>query len=206
MKPKTHLTTTHHRSGSGLLQCLPPALLEWRFRRHPGVWIVAIAASLTITTISLLAADRDVVPRAAAAGVTEDWLQGTEEERTRLTSKHLRGLDVTMVETGYRYTELYWAGQDRNWEFAKYQLDKIRHVIELGIERRPKRGASAQNFLTNAIPLIKQTLERQDAAAFDTQFKQLTAACNVCHAMEKMPFVQIHPPEHRHSPVKYLVP
>ncbi len=59
-----------------------------------------------------------------------------------------------MVETGHRYMVLYWAGLDSNWEFAVYQLGKIQHTIELGIERRPKRGPSAHGFLKEAVPQL----------------------------------------------------
>ena len=42
-----------------------------------------------------------------------------------------------MVETGYRYQELYWAGQDENWEYADYQLEKIKIAIENGLDADP---------------------------------------------------------------------
>lgn len=137
------------------------------------------------------------------AAATEDWVRGTDDERFALVSKHLRGFDMAMVETGHRYAELYWAGQDRNWGYARYQLDKMQLAIELGLERRPKRAASAQLLLTNAVPLLRQAIEQKDAAAFATQFQWLTASCNVCHAMEQMPFVRIQPPEHRTSSVRF---
>jgi hypothetical protein len=195
--------TTHHdrecHSGKLSTNGMPRRWVRDRPVRAVGF----LTAGLAAVALSLLAAEQPVGSTSDTAGASEDWLRGTEEESIRLTSKHLRGFDVTMVETGHRYTELYWAGQDRNWEYADYQLEKIRHVIELGIERRPKRAASAQPFLTNAIPLMKQALEKKEPAAFDSQFNALTAACNVCHVMEKMPFVEIHPPERRYSPVRF---
>jgi hypothetical protein len=33
-----------------------------------------------------------------------------------------------MAEIGYRYTELFFAVQDRNWDYADYQLGKIEAV------------------------------------------------------------------------------
>jgi len=48
-----------------------------------------------------------------------------------------------MAEVGYRFTEMYWAGKDRNWPYARYQLHKIETTLKLGVERRPKRAASA---------------------------------------------------------------
>ena len=123
-----------------------------------------------------------------------------------MISKHLRGLDVAMMETGYRYSELYWAGEDRNWDYAAYQLGKVRLTIELGIERRPKRAASAQGFLNGAVPQLGEAISKKDPALFRQRFEVLTAHCNACHAMEQMAFVRVKPPGHRVSPVNFQSP
>lgn len=202
MKPHPSQSDQNQKSPTSSLSKLQPT----SFRGQYAAWALLAAAALVAATFVLSSAEPGTPAPAAATSVpppTDDWMRGAEDEKFGLVSKHLRGFDVTMVETGYRYTELYWTGQDRNWEFAAYQLDKIRHSIELGIERRPKRAASAQNFLTNAVPFMKQAIEKKDPKAFDAQFKLLTVACNTCHAMEKMAFVQIHPPDQRHSPVRF---
>ena len=52
------------------------------------------------------------------------WIKGTEQEKLETIENQFRGFDMAMVETGYRYQELYWAGQDENWEYADYQIEK----------------------------------------------------------------------------------
>jgi CRISPR/Cas system CSM-associated protein Csm2 small subunit len=107
-----------------------------------------------------------------------------------------------MVETGYRYQELYWAGQDQNWEYAEYQLEKIKIAIANGLERRPKRAKSAQHFLTYVLPEMKKSLEKKDTKIFNKNFKTLTLNCNSWHAMEKVPFFSVQIPTDRQSPIK----
>src|SRR5262245_49478242 len=51
------------------------------------------------------------------------WLKGTTDEKFAQLERHLRGLDVTMAEIGYRYGELLIAGTTRNWEYAQYQTE-----------------------------------------------------------------------------------
>jgi hypothetical protein len=114
--------------------------------------------------------------------------------------KHLRGFDVALVETGYRYGELYWAGKDENWEYATYQLEKIETAVANGTERRPKRAASAR-MLEGALAPVKNAIGRRDAAGFDAAFTTLTATCNACHVAERVPFVHVEPPRVRLSPV-----
>lgn len=132
------------------------------------------------------------------------WLQGSIDERFALVAKHLRGFDMAMVETGYRYGELYWAGQDQNWEYASYQLEKIRTAIANGVERRPRRAASAR-MIEGALEAVEGAIEAGDAAGFASAVTTLTSTCNACHRAEQVPFIQVRPPAQRASPV-YLTP
>jgi len=134
--------------------------------------------------------------------VKGDWIKGTEQEQLKIIEKQFRGFDNAMVETGYRYQELYWAGQDENWEYAEYQLEKIKIAIENGLERRPKRAKSAEHFMIHALPEMKKSLESKDTAIFNHGFQMLTINCNACHAMEKVPFFNIQIPTNRLSPIK----
>lgn len=129
------------------------------------------------------------------------WLlAGSNDERFARTAKHLRGFDVAMAETAYRYAELYWAGKDRNWEYADYQLGKIVTAVANGVERRPRRAASAR-MLDGAVTVVKDAIAKRDGAAFDTAFGTLTETCNACHQAEKMRFIRVAPPPVRTSVV-----
>jgi hypothetical protein len=66
--------------------------------------------------------------------------------------KQFRGLDVAMIEIGYRFGELYWAGQDRNWDYAKYQADKVRLALELALEQ--VRTACARCHVAESAPFL----------------------------------------------------
>jgi len=142
---------------------------------------------------------------ATASGSSSDapWLAADAEARRLQLERQLRGFDVAMMETGYRYVELYWAGRDGNWEAAAYHAGKIRLAIENGLERRPKRGASARPFLAGPLVAIEQAAAARDAVGFAARFADLTAGCNACHAMEKVPFFEVRPPTTRISPVHY---
>jgi hypothetical protein len=131
-----------------------------------------------------------------------EWIKGTEEEKISIIEKQFRGFDNAMVETGYRYQELYWAGQDENWEYAKYQLEKIKIAIENGLQRRPKRAQSAELFLTYVIPEMQKSINGKDTVIFNKNFQMLTVKCNSCHAIEKVPFFTIKTPADRQSPIK----
>ncbi|MGE3758002.1 MAG: hypothetical protein AB7H97_09605 [Pseudobdellovibrionaceae bacterium] len=130
-----------------------------------------------------------------------DWLSGgSADDRFERVSKHLRGFDMAMVETGYRYTELFWAGRDQNWEYANYQIEKIELAIKNGTERRPKRTDSAQ-MIFPVIADLKGAVTEMDLQKFNKGFSRLTVTCNACHEAEKVSFFKISSPKHRLSPV-----
>lgn len=131
-----------------------------------------------------------------------DWIKGTETEQIKTIEKQFRGFDNAMVETGYRYQELYWAGQDQNWEYADYQIEKIKIAIENGLERRPKRAKSAEHFLTYVLPEMKKSIESKDTVIFNKNFQTMTINCNSCHAMEKVSFFNVQIPTERQSPIR----
>ncbi|MGH9788119.1 MAG: hypothetical protein ACRD4U_05395 [Candidatus Acidiferrales bacterium] len=136
--------------------------------------------------------------------VAGDWLQGAPPERVRQLERHLRGTDIAMWEIGYRFTELNFAGEDGNWDYAKYQAEKIDLALRLALERRPKRAESAQPFLNNDLPAVRQAIESGDRAAFHSAMERLRAACVRCHTEEKLPYFTVEQPKRRVSPVRTL--
>ena len=135
-------------------------------------------------------------------GAQGDWIKGTPEEKIKTIEKQFRGFDNAMVETGYRFQELYWAGKDNNWDYAKYQLEKMKIAVEYGLERRPNRAKSAELFLNNAIPEMQKSVDSKDTVLFNRNFQMLMMNCNSCHALEKVPFFEVKTPESRQSPIR----
>jgi hypothetical protein len=136
-------------------------------------------------------------PPATTASGEGGWLAGTVDGKFDTVAKHLRGFDMAMVETGYRYNELYWAAQDANWGYADYQAKKVRTAVENGLERRPKRAASAETFLTIALPAVEDAIARRDAALLRERLGTLRSTCNTCHVVEKVEFIHVGEPQVR---------
>lgn len=153
---------------------------------------------ILISSFGLFACNQKTVKETSQG----EWIKGTETEQIKTIEKQFRGFDNAMVETGYRYQELYWAGQDQNWEYADYQIEKIKIAIENGLERRPKRAKSAEHFLTYILPEMKKSIQSRDTALFNKGFQVLTINCNSCHAMEKVSFFTVKIPADRQSPIR----
>ena len=132
------------------------------------------------------------------------WIKGSEQQQLDMVEKQFRGFDQAMFEIGYRYQELYWGGQDENWAYADYQLQKIEKALVLAMERRPKRAANAQLFLKSAVPQMKGLIAAKDKELFESRFVAFQKACNACHIAEKLPFFKVGIPQGRQSPIGNL--
>jgi hypothetical protein len=139
------------------------------------------------------------VPGAEPSG---DWINGTRQEQVKAIEKHLRGTDVAMMEVGYRFVELHYAGLDGNWDYAKYLAEKMDLATRLALERRPKRAKSAQPFLNQALPSVQKAIASRDRAAFTRSMEALRMACMKCHVDEKLPFFTVEMPERRLTTIR----
>lgn len=140
---------------------------------------------------------RDSAVAHAAPAPSDDaqWLlRGTPEERWPRVAAHFRGFDMAMVETGYRYSELYAAAASKNWDYGAYQLAKIETAIARGLERRPKRAASAKLF-ESAVTQTRAALAARDPAQLAKALTAMTQQCNICHQAERVPFIVIAKPQ-----------
>lgn len=116
----------------------------------------------------------------------DSWLKGTSDEKFAQIERHLRGLDVSMAEIGYRYAELLSAGKTRNWDYAKYQTEKIDLSLRLAIERRPKRAKSSEPFLNESLPPVMEAIKAKNPERLDVALKSLHAGCIQCHRAENV--------------------
>jgi hypothetical protein len=131
------------------------------------------------------------------------WLKGTTEEKFEEVAHQLGGFSRTMVEVGYRYSELYWAGMDENWGYAEHQIEHIIEAMEDGLKRRPVRVESATDFMEESLPYLEELVEKKDKEEFLKGFHVFTSACNACHAKEGESAIMVQIPINRTSPVRF---
>ncbi|MBS9525189.1 hypothetical protein KIH41_10330 [Litoribacter ruber] len=134
---------------------------------------------------------------------TDGWLKGDQNEKFEELANQMGGFSRTMVEVAYRYSELYWAGQDENWDYADHQLEHLLETLEDGMKRRPARADNAQHFIDNEIAMMEDLILQGDKNAFLEGFRTFTTGCNSCHAKENESFITIKEPQVRTSPVRF---
>lgn len=124
------------------------------------------------------------------------------DARTAAIERQLRGLDTTMAEVAYRYTEMYWGGVDGNWAYAEHMAQHLGEALNLGLERRPQYRKNAEAlFLKGPYPQVMDAIKAKNVTLFKQRIDALRAACTACHAAEAHPFIKIGVPTVRRNPV-----
>jgi len=115
------------------------------------------------------------------------WLKGSPAEKFDALAEQQRGLDQAMWEVAHRYRELVWAGEQEDWGYARYQVEKIKLTLEQGIERRPARAENARLFFKEGLDPFLSAIGNNPRDNFQPRLRQLEAACINCHSREKAP-------------------
>lgn len=172
-------------------------------RKLPARTSLAVIATIALAACNVTAPSAPTAPAATREdpAPSGSWLQGSVNERLETIADQLGGFDVTMREIDHRYGALYFAGQDRNWGYAAYQIEEMGAALALGLQRRPARAPNAA-MLGPALDAVAEAVESRDAAAFEAAFAELTATCNACHRAEDMAFLHVAPPEYRRSSIR----
>jgi hypothetical protein len=106
----------------------------------------------------------------------------------------------TMADVGFHWSNLWFAGEKKNWPLAQFYFDEARQHIRWTIAIRPIRkqtdGTEVDlKGIYDAIDLssfasVKLAIEEKDSAAFATAYKASLEACYSCHKSNGKPYLR----------------
>jgi hypothetical protein len=106
-----------------------------------------------------------------------------------------------MADVGFHWTNLWFAGQQKNWPLAQFYFDEARQHIQWTIQIRPIRKdlegrdvdlpAIFQAVDASTFAAVKIAIERKDSAQFETAYKGALDGCYSCHKSSGKPY--LHP-------------
>jgi hypothetical protein len=91
------------------------------------------------------------------------------------------GLGTVMIEYGNRLSRLWFAANADNWDMAKYQLDEMTEIQEVGETTRPARQPMLKAFEDKYLAALDKAIGAKDKAGFTTAFNDALSGCNACH-------------------------
>ena len=106
----------------------------------------------------------------------------------------------SMSDVGYHWTNLWFAGEKKNWPLATFYFDETRQHILWTIRLRPvRKGADGKDVNlvpifegidTSAFKVMADAIQKQDAQAFVAAYRTTLEACYGCHKASGKPYLR----------------
>jgi len=109
------------------------------------------------------------------------------------------GLGEIMTLTQMRHLKLWFAGAQKNWDLAAYELDELQEGFDDAIKYFPTHdglpvGQMVKDNTPGPTGDLKAAIEAKSPTKFAAAFDKLTAACNSCHQGTSHGFIVIRRP------------
>jgi len=111
------------------------------------------------------------------------------------------GLGETMSLQQMRHAKLWFAGDNGNWELARYELDELHEGFDDAIKYNPTHDG-VPGPLAKIVPVmvgkplaeLDKAIAAKDRGQFALAFDDLTTGCNSCHRASHFGFNHITRP------------
>lgn len=96
--------------------------------------------------------------------------------------------------------KLWFAGKNENWELAAFYAHELEETIEEIEEAKVEEDGHDVSNLVHVMTLpyveqVEDAIKQQDAAVFESAYKNLVYSCNACHQVTGKAFIKITIPE-----------
>jgi len=131
---------------------------------------------------------------------------GEEEEQQKFdnldeVSSAFAGAGHVMIELGYRYRALYFAAQQKKWEFAEYQVEEMEELMERFEVISKKRKVAIQSFSKAVFEDLEKSLASKKWETFYASYDAMRKQCMACHVQNEVEFIRLPIPKHHESPI-----
>ena len=123
------------------------------------------------------------------------------------------GLGEIMTLQQMRHTKLWLAGEAKNWDLAAYEMDELGEGFDDVLKFHPTHKDSPvapkdaiPRIVTEPLAEVRDSVEKKDAAAFESSYDKLTAACNSCHDAMNFGFNKVQRPSGNPYPNQVFTP
>jgi len=106
----------------------------------------------------------------------------------------------TMSDVGYHWTNLWFAGEKKNWPLAMFYFEEARNHIRWTIQLRPVRKGPDGNDVnlmpifesidTSSFKAVAEAIQAQNPAAFVEAYRGTLESCYACHKSSGKPYLR----------------
>jgi hypothetical protein len=108
---------------------------------------------------------------------------------------------VAMADVGFHFSNLWFAGQKRNWPLATYYFNESRNHIRWLVRINPMPKGPTGDLVdlqgifdgidTSVLKDLKATIDANDRDRFDVAYRQTLEACYSCHKAVGRPYLRL---------------
>jgi len=118
------------------------------------------------------------------------------ELQKKVDESYKPGLGEFMSNIQIHHAKLWFAGINKNWKLAEFEIDEISELIEdIKKYESGREEVKVLPIINPAIDSIKSSIKSKDLSSFKSSFTTLTATCNACHKEVHYEFNKIKIPD-----------
>jgi hypothetical protein len=129
-------------------------------------------------------------------------------EELKAANAQLRSLipsqSHSMMDVAYHFTNLWFAGEHRNWPLAQFYFNEARNHIAWAVRLVPVRKTHGGElhlqemfdaFDKTLLADLKKQIADKDAKQFKVSYRAALNGCNACHTAAEKPYLHIVVPD-----------
>ncbi|HLV15788.1 MAG TPA: hypothetical protein VKY41_11450 [Xanthomarina sp.] len=131
-----------------------------------------------------------------------------QTDQTKVLQKRIDSLEVKLANTykpGFgdfmgsiqaHHSKLWFAGQNKNWKLADFEVHELMEAIEDIQEYQAHRKESQLiSMLIPPLDSIDKAIQESNSALFESSYINLTNTCNACHQAVDLEFNIVRIPD-----------
>jgi hypothetical protein len=165
-------------------------------------WFALVLACAVLAGVGLDRAwQHGVVPRVSAQGRNPLPTMESLPAEVAALKQLIPSNSSIMMDVQYHWTQLYFAGQKKNWPLAQYWFNESRGHIQWLIRKSPTiRNAVDQTDVdikgifdgidTSSLAMVKTAIEKKNLVEFNSAYKTMLESCYACHKSVGRPYIR----------------
>ena len=118
------------------------------------------------------------------------------ELQKKVDESYKPGLGEFMSNIQIHHAKLWFAGINKNWNLAQFEIDEIKETFDdIKKFESEREEVKVLPIINPAIDSIKSAINNKSLSSFKTDFINLTNTCNACHKEVHYEFNKVKIPD-----------
>ena len=140
-----------------------------------------------------------ILALAISCPVVADEKHSEQSSGSQQQQPYTPSLAVIMQLMQLSHFKLWLVGNVRNWPLAEYELSQMKTTLQDARTLFPNVPKADTSTILESAEEFRNAIKTKDGAKFDKAFEKFTSACNGCHEVAGLGFIEIRVP--RLSPI-----